>query len=148
MPFTLGLISTPRKPSCFTACSSSLTAREESCKGTVPSATKRSGHLDTISARRSFTMRASACPSPGSVQVLQPHLDRGQLGRAIAHLLLVGLARERAGELDVGVVLGGIAVGNLRRHVGVGVMAVKIDGKAFAAFLFCNHRRGLRRGRT
>ena len=36
--------------------------------GTVPRPTKRSGHLPTISAMRSFTMRASSCPMPGSVQ--------------------------------------------------------------------------------
>ena len=44
------------------------TASETSCSGIVPNATKRSGCCATISARRSFTWRASSCPIPGSVQ--------------------------------------------------------------------------------
>src|SRR2546426_7321900 len=67
-PLTLGLISTPRRPSCFTQKSNSETASSASCKGTVPRPTKRSGHCATISAMRSFTVRASSAPSPGSHQ--------------------------------------------------------------------------------
>ena len=68
MPLTLPLISTPRMPSFFTQYSSSDTAMSGSCNGTVPRPTKRSGHLATISARRSFTCRASSAPIFGSVQ--------------------------------------------------------------------------------
>ena len=58
----------PRRPSCLTQRSSSATARSTCCSGTVPSATKRSGQVATISASRSFTMRDSSTPSSGSVQ--------------------------------------------------------------------------------
>jgi hypothetical protein len=73
---------------------------------------------------------------PHAVHVLQPHLDAGELGRALRHLLLVRLARERVGELDLHLVLRRVE----RRHLGgrlrVEVMAVDVDPQALALLLY------------
>ncbi len=91
----------------------------------------RVGPVVRLVGRRRYRLDVDA----HAVHVLQAQLDAGELRAALLHLLRVGLARQRIGELDCRVVLAGIALGHLRRHVRIEIVAVHVDAKALA-FLF------------
>src|SRR5882762_6404629 len=129
-PATFGLISTPRRPSCLTQRSSSATASSTFCSGTVPRATKRSGQVATICASRTASWPSAGLgPVVGllrrgahrldvdahPVHVRDAHLDRGELGRPVVHLLDVDLAGELARELHRRLVLRRIQMRELGR---------------------------------
>ena len=153
MPLTLGLISTPRRPSLFTQRSSSATARSTCCSGTVPSATKRSGQRrddlgePIVHHARQLDAQLRVGPVVALVRRGRHRLDvdahaihvlraASRSSRASAprslHLLDVDFARQRVGEHDGRLVLRRIQVRDLGGDRRVEIVAMDIDAQALA----------------